>query len=828
LDRELGHQIDHLAGDLADAGRTGELRALLVNLDWQRRKLADFGFAALDEDLARLDADADVRGIRAALRASADALEPLRPANALRATILSRLPAGGPREAVLAGTAAASLVPRLESSGAAGGAGPLIARTIEGDGEVTALLSFPDGRRLLRCDKWGAAQIFDVELGELVASLPGGRNAIIAAALSPDGHSVAIGDTGSGLRLWSLDRDEGLPTGEIGTSVRGGAVECAFFPSGQRLATATEDGTILIWDLELRLLTTLGEAPAAHGQRMVGPLMIDPAERWLAAQFMGAGNGAHVWDLATGRLVQARADMGLLAQGGRGGLIVAHGGDVVGWDPVTGQVTEMIGRRWLSLGASERLRWHVGRGNRSKWISHTMIDPGGSWLARVDQLETTRDEAVQLGATLRIQPRHGGAAQECHIPGKVGATIAGPGGSWLAIGSDGGYASGEIYLWRPSGDVRLIGTHAGPVTIGVAGSRGDWLATADRHGTTRLWPIGAEASGGRPDAFRRSTTMCRRPAGADWFAVVDTDRTVSVADAATGMIRHELNSRERITFINGYVFTCVVSPDGRWLATADDDGTVYFWDPATGMRVATGRGHSSQVIASDAGPEWIATVDHDGLVLVWSPSSGRAGSRFELGEGYHRFCRADPSGRWLAVAGRGTGLHILFPYAPAERRVVTLPAELTALEVQGGRLLAGDASGGVHLIDPATWQPRLVYRMSAPVAHLITGAAWTGCVAQPEDGGHAEIHIVGPDPSAPPVVIDRNVEPVSAARPSPDGRYLATVSGRRTLRVWDPRTGSAVTGLRVDGELADVTWLGAAGPVVAVGRRGVDLYRLVL
>jgi WD40 repeat protein len=115
--------------------------------------------------------------------------------------------------------------------------------------------------------------------------------------------------------------------------------------------------------------------------------------------------------------------------------------------------------------------------------------------------------------------------------------------------------------------------------------------------------------------------------------------------------------------------------------------------------------------------------------------------------------------------------------------------------------------------------------MPAPVTQLIIGAAWTGYVAQPDGAHQSEIHIAGPGPV---VVIDRNVEPVSAAAASPGGRYLATVSGHRTLRIWDPGTGKAVAGLRLDGALADVTWLGPDGPVVAAGNRGVELLRLVL
>jgi hypothetical protein len=140
----------------------------------------------------------------------------------------------------------------------------------------------------------------------------------------------------------------------------------------------------------------------------------------------------------------------------------------------------------------------------------------------------------------------------------------------------------------------------------------------------------------------------------------DADRPENRRDAVDTTLAASLHflrpdHRER------YLERCAVSPDGRWLATADDDGTVY--------------------------------------------------AKFELGPGHHRFCRADPGGRWLAMAGADTGPHVLFPHAPAERRRVTLPAALTALEVQDGRLVAGDAS---------TWPP------SATVARCGSGIRGQG------------------------------------------------------------------------------------------------------
>jgi len=827
MDHERLYFLRNGASLLAAAGSAGQLRELLLNLDWMRRKIAEFGYSALDEDLALLDTDRDVHAVRVALRRSAHLLaEPLRPAGALKLTLLSCLPAGGPREAVIAATPPSSLVPRLDSVWTPAGATRPIAHVIVGDTEITALIGFPDGRRLFRGDRRGAAEIFDVELDELIASMPGRGSSVTAAAISANGRRVAVADARGWLRLWTLDETNGLPADYVEVGVHGGVARCEFFPSGQRLATATDDGTVVVWDLSLRTAAAMEAPPETQDGRGVGRLVVAPGEDWIAAQIQGADNGAYVWDLATGRQLHARGDMGILALSPQGQLIVAHGDDVVWWDPRTRRTVDTAGSGWLARGLVDRVRGHVQR-TWGKYISHIAVDPAGNWFARVDQVQQTRGGTVSLGATLRVYDRVRRTGHTMQVSGEVGSVVTGPEGAWLAVGTNGGYASGTVHLWRPGGEPRLLGEHGGPVTGGTASGRGDWLATADRHGTIKLWPVGDTATG-RENELAQAMTVCRS-SGRDWFACVDTDRTVFVVDASSGRVRHELSSRERISFVTQIVSTCVVGPDGQWLATADDDGTIYFWDPVTGTRTAVGVGHRHQVVAAGVAARLLVTASFDGSVLVWSSSGGRPLHRFDLGEGAVRLCRADPAGHWLAIGGTDR-VHLLVPGGSGAHEVARMPDPVTAMEVNGSQLLVGDAAGGVHVVDPRDGRARLIHRAPSPVRHLVSSPnqEWTACVAQQGDDSGARIDLLRPEGAAPVAVIEKDVDPVTACRPSPDGRMLATVSGRGTLRIWDARHGRAVTGIRVAGGLYDVCWPRGADSVCAVGGGGVELFRLIM
>jgi WD40 repeat protein/serine/threonine protein kinase len=149
-----------------------------------------------------------------------------------------------------------------------------------------------DGERLTTVGKDGAVRVWDTESGR---EIPGGRPALLhplAASLSPDGERLAISSLGS-VQLQEVTSRKRLASWPTGFHI---LHNLAFSRDGRRLATASWDGSVKVWDIKsARLLHTF-----RHGEKATCAAF-HPNGRQLASG--SCDNTAKIWDLDTGREV---------------------------------------------------------------------------------------------------------------------------------------------------------------------------------------------------------------------------------------------------------------------------------------------------------------------------------------------------------------------------------------------------------------------------------------------------------------------------------------------------------------------------------------------
>jgi WD40 repeat protein len=600
-------------------------------------------------------------------------------------------------------------------------------------------------------------------------SLPGHAAAVNDIALSPDGTRLATASNDGTAMIWDLTAGPPLGANRVRATLSGhtdwlwGA---AYSPDGRLVATASADGTARVWDAEtgaalLQLADLGGE---------VGTVDFSPDGQYLAA---GTAAGvAHVWRLREGAAGWAAEAAAQLATAGAG---------------------------------------------------YVEFSPAGVWLA-ADNYEGDRANVLLWRLEEIVAGQVTPTQTLCCIADIVDLEFS-PDGARLAAGSDDNTAN----VWEvASGELlNTLYGHAGPVNGVAFDTAGDRLVTSSGDGSAKIWALPPGAAG----AELVLTLPGHVGSVIEAFFLHDGDSLVTASEGGSVTIWDITPSRERLTLAghSDWVWRSAFSPDGRQLATAGFDVSAVVWDALTGREVfrLPADGHTDWINGVVFSPDGrrLATASNDATAKVWDIGSGQllltlAGHAYNA-EGFpYQGVGAvvfSPDGAFLLTSG-GDGTLRLWDAATGEERWALAAHEqvVTALALSGdGTRLATvgfDAAGKVW--DVTGWT-----KPSAPLVLLtLEGQArglWAAALspdgsrlAITERDGKVSIwdSTPGGSPTSPLHTLVGHSSIVTGAAFSPDGTRLATASFDGTAKVWDVATGSEQ--LTLSGHSGGVTGVG--------------------
>lgn len=382
-------------------------------------------------------------------------------------------------------------------------------------------------------------------------------------AFSPDGRTLAIGGAGgAGQVIHLIEVATGIRKAELRGHLRG-ISSLAFTADGQRLLSASDDGTIRVWDPVPRAKETSIHVFARNSINTdwsghQPALWLSPDGRHLLTVY--TNEIFSVWDtlrLAEGErhpLPLTNTTMAAVAPGGRLAAFGNGSGELMLWDAEAGQA------RLFARPDTNRIHLLV-------------FSQDGRYLAVADDTRTLLQMVgAKLGKTVRVWDLS--KQKETHV-----FTTEGELPILLTFSADAkalvvGFSNGSVKLWQLDG----------PGGAATFPGHSEWV------GGVALLPDGQ--------------------------TLISAESDIHFWDVQTGHETDKLSPRADM-------FLCVaLSPDGRRFAAGAGDGLIRLWDLASHREVATLDGHKESVtqLAFTPDGDHLVSVSKDQLRVWRAPS----------------------------------------------------------------------------------------------------------------------------------------------------------------------------------------------------------------
>ena len=425
-----------------------------------------------------------------------------------------------------------------------------------------------------------SGHVWETNTGKELATLAGHKETINSAVFSPDGERVITASTDGTARIWEAR------TGQPGLELighTGSVCNAMFSPNGELAVTASLDKTARTWNAKTgQLIATL------FGHKdVVLQAVFSPNSHFVATGSMDST--ARIWDANTGEPkvdpMQGHTgyipDLAFSPDGTR--LVTASEDNTARvWDANTGQLQAV-------------LRGHTGDVITAEF---TMLD--GRFV-----VTTSRDRTVRVW----VPPRARSVFTLKHDAEIYGAKWSRGRDSQLIVTAS---SDGTARVWKNDGTlVAKLSGHGREVQSAEFSPDNASVVTASRDNTAAVWN---SFTGQRIAPLDHHTGWVSSASFSP-----DGSLVVTTSEDHKARLWNRSGKELRVLEHNSEVECADFSPNGEVLVTGCDDGTVKAWHTETGELFLELPGHSAKVVAVAFSPvdgQRLLTASEDGTAFV--------------------------------------------------------------------------------------------------------------------------------------------------------------------------------------------------------------------
>jgi WD40 repeat protein len=573
-------------------------------------------------------------------------------------------------------------------------------------------------------------------------------------AWSPNGGRLASASADRTVCIW--DTSDERPTLKLKGHDRE-VMAIAWSPDGQRLASASLDGTVRVWD------TTSGTElfRAAGHTSEVFSVSWSPDGNLIASG--GNDHTIRIWNVSDGTIRHILngheatvtgltwcPDSTRLASGGRDAKICL-------WDVAMGKL----------------VRTFVGHNN---WVNEIAWSPDGSRLASASNDQTVRLWDPEKGVELLSIRGH-----------SQGVTSVAWSSDCTRLTTTSYDQTVKVWSAATGAETFTLRGHLGPLTSVAWNPKQDRLASGGYDRMIKIW---SASTGPETPALMahdkpiQSVAWC--PRGPKLFASSDAGGTIKIWDMAQQQVQATLLGDEHV------VYSVAWHPGGTWLAAGDGNGAVRIWDVGSGKEPQVLKAHAGAVLSVAWSPDGrrLATGGLDKSIRIWDVASGKIIRVIESHQ-HSVYSVAWNSDGLRLVSASGDRTVKIWNVASGAEIVGYRGHKSEVISVEwspdGTMLASAGFDQNVHLWDAATGNRKTILRgHTAHVAQVSWSSNATRLASAGRDG---TVKVWDTNTGREALTLDGHASQVNAVAWSPDGMILVSAGEDHQIRIHDATAG---------------------------------------